>query len=123
MNRMKIFLPVVFLLSGVAAGQDSMTVEQAVQRVLQIHPVLGQALANIRAAEARTLQASSSQFPEISTDAVYAHIGPVPEFSFPAFGSIVLAPADNYDAHVSGKYTVFDFGKTSAAVDLSQSKE
>jgi outer membrane protein TolC len=119
---MKILMLAIFFLSGVAAGQDSITVEQAVQRVLQTHPVLGQALANIRAAEARTLQASSSQFPEISTDAVYTHIGPVPEFSFLAFGSIVLAPADNYDAHVSGKYTVFDFGKTSAAVDLSQSR-
>ena len=122
MNRMKIVLLATFFFSVVAAGQDSITVEQAVQRVLQIHPVLGQALANIRAAEARTLQASSSQFPEISTDAVYAHIGPVPEFSFPAFGSIVLAPQDNYDVHVSGKYTAFDFGKTSAAVDLSQSR-
>ena len=49
MNRMKIFLPVVFLLSGVAAGQDSMTVEQAVQRVLQTHPAIEQALASTRA--------------------------------------------------------------------------
>ena len=122
MNKMKKILPFVFLLSGAAAGQDSLTVEQAVKRVLQTHPVLEQALANIRAAEARTSQASSSQLPEISTDAAYTHIGPIPEFSFPAFGSIVLAPADNYDAHVSGKYTVFDFGKTSAAVDLSQSR-
>ena len=31
MHRMKIILPVVFFLSGVAAGQDSITVEQAVQ--------------------------------------------------------------------------------------------
>ena len=119
---MKIVSLIVLLLSGIAAGQDSLTVEQAVQRVLQTHPALEQALANIRAAEARTSQASSSQLPELSTDAAYTHIGPIPEFSFPAFGSIVLAPADNYDAHVSGKYTVFDFGKTSAAVDLSQSR-
>ena len=122
MHRMKIVSLIVLLLSGIAAGQDSLTVEQAVQRVLQTHPALEQALANIRAAEARTSQASSSQLPELSTDAAYTHIGPIPEFSFPAFGSIVLAPADNYDAHVSGKYTVFDFGKTSAAVDLSQSR-
>ncbi|MGA3287275.1 MAG: TolC family protein [Bacteroidota bacterium] len=122
MHRMKIVLFVFFFLGGVAAGQDSMTVEQAVQRVLQTHPVLEQALANIRAAEARALQASSSKFPEISTDAVYAHIGPVPEFSFPLFGSIVLAPQDNYDAHITGRFTLYDFGKTNTAVDLSQSR-
>jgi outer membrane protein len=122
MNRLKIVLPILILLNGVAPGQDSLTVEQAVQRVLQSHPVLEQALANIRAAEARTSQALSSQLPELSTDAAFTHIGPIPEFSFPSFGSIVLAPADNYDVHVSGKYTVLDFGKTSAAVDLSHSK-
>ncbi len=122
MNRMKIFLPVVFLLSGVAAGQDSMTVEQAVQRVLQTHPAIEQALASTRAAEARVSQTSSVRLPEITTEADYIHIGPIPEFNLPVLGNFVLAPADNYDAHVAGKYTVFDFGKTSAAVDLSQSK-
>jgi outer membrane protein TolC len=122
MNRLKIVLPILFLLHGVAAGQDSLTVEQAVQRVLQTHPAIEQMLANTRAAEARVSQTSSAKLPEVTTEADYAHIGPIPEFSFPAFGSIVLAPADNYDAHVLGKYTVFDFGKTSAAVDLSQSR-
>jgi outer membrane protein len=121
MNEMKIVLSAAFLLNGIAAGQDSITVEQAVQQVLQTHPVLEQALANTRAAEARSLQASSSQFPEISMDAVYAHIGPVPAFFFGG-QNLVLAPRDNYDAHVSAKYTVFDFGKTSTAVDLSQSR-
>jgi outer membrane protein TolC len=119
---MKIILSVVFFLSSVAAGQDSLTVEQAVQRVLQTHPALEQALANTRAAEARVLQTSSAKLPEVTTEADYAHIGPIPEFSFPVFGTFVLAPADNYDAHISGKYTLYDFGKTSSAVDLSQSK-
>ena len=122
MNRMKIVLSVVFLLSGVAAGQDSMTVEQAVQKVLQTHPAIKQALANTHAAEARVSQTSSARLPDITTEADYIHIGPIPEFNLPVLGNFVLAPADNYDAHVSGKYTVFDFGKTSAAVDLSQSR-
>ncbi|MGD0590697.1 MAG: hypothetical protein ABSA44_07865 [Bacteroidota bacterium] len=36
MNRMKIVLSIVFLLNGVAIGQDSMTVEPAIRRVLRI---------------------------------------------------------------------------------------
>jgi outer membrane protein len=103
-------------------AQDTLTVEQAVQRVLQTHPAIDQALANIRAGEARTSQASSANLPEVTTEAVYAHIGPVPEFSFPVLGSFVLAPADNYDAHVAGRYTFYDFGKTSATIDLSRSR-
>ena len=121
MNRMKIIISAVFFLAGAAAGQDSMTVEQAIQRVLQTHPAIKQALANTRAAEARASQTSSAKLPDVTTEAVYTHIGPIPEFSFPVFGSFVLAPQDNYDAHISGKYTVFDFGKTSAAIDASRS--
>jgi outer membrane protein len=103
-------------------AQDTLTVEQAVQRVLQTHPAIDQALSNIRAAEARTSQASSAKLPEVTTDATYAHIGPVPEFSFPVVGSFVLAPADNYDARVTSRYTFYDFGKTTAAIDLSSSR-
>ena len=100
-----------------------MTVEQAVQRVLQTHPALDQALANIRAAEARTSQASSAKLPDVTSEASYAHIGPVPAFSFPVLGSFVLAPADNYNAHVAGRYTFYDFGRTTTTVNLSKSRE
>ena len=123
MNKLSIFLLTSILLCGSAAGQDSMTVEQAVQRVLQTHPAIDQALANIRAAEARTSQASSAKLPSVTTEASYAHIGPVPEFTFPVLGSFVLAPADAYNAHVAGQYTFYDFGRTNSAVDLSRSRE
>jgi outer membrane protein len=103
-------------------AQDTLTVEQAVQRVLQTHPAIDQALANIRAGEARASQASSANLPEVTTEASYAHISPVPEFSFPVLGSFVLAPADNYDARVASRYTVYDFGKTSATIDLNRSR-
>ncbi len=112
-----------FLGFHMLCAQEALTVEQAVQRVLQTHPAIDQANANIRGAEARTLQASSANLPQVVTEADYAHIGPIPAFSFPGFGSFVLAPADNYDAHVAGQYTFYDFGKIGAAVDLSRSRE
>jgi outer membrane protein len=102
-------------------GQDSLTVEQAVQRVLQIHPAMKQALANTRAAEARVSQTFSTRFPDITTEAVYTHIGPVPAFFFGG-QDLVLAPQDNYDAHIVGRYTIYDFGKTSAVIDASRSR-
>jgi outer membrane protein len=121
MNRMKIIFSVIFFLSGVAAGQDSMTVEQAVQRVLRAHPAIQQALANTRAAEARVSQTSSAKLPDVTTEADYAHIGPVPAFFFGG-QNLVLAPEDNYDAHIVGRYTLYDFGKTRAAIDASRSR-
>jgi len=122
-NSVTLVLLSLMIASASTAGQDSLTVDRAVQRVLQTHPALDQARANIRAAEARTLQASSAKLPDVISEATYAHIGPVPAFSFPVFGTIVLAPQDNYNAHVAGQYTVYDFGKTSSAVDVSKSRE
>jgi len=112
---------VIFFLSSVAAGQDSMTVEQAVQRVLQTHPAIQQALANTRAAEARVSQTVSARFPDITTEAAYTHIGPIPAFFFGG-QNLVLAPQDNYDAHIVGRYTLYDFGKTSAIINASRSR-
>ena len=112
---------ILLIFINTAYAQDSLTVRQAVQRVLQIHPAIEQGLANTRAAEARVSQTSSAQLPDITTEAAYTHIGPVPAFFFGG-QNLVLAPEDNYDAHIIGKYTVYDFGKTSASVDLSQSR-
>jgi outer membrane protein len=122
MKLMKITTLVFILCISAAFAQDSLTVEQAVQRVLQTHPAIEQAMASTRAAEARVSQASSAKLPDVSTEANYMHIGPVPAFSFPGFGNLVLAPADNYDAHIVGRYTAYDFGKTNASVEVNQSK-
>ncbi|MCX6122094.1 MAG: TolC family protein [Ignavibacteriales bacterium] len=121
---MKLLIPIsslVLFFINISIAQDSLTVEQAVQRVLQIHPAIEQALANTRAAEARVSQISSARVPDITTEASYTHIGPVPAFFFGG-QNLVLAPEDNYDAHIVGRYTAYDFGKTSASEELSQAR-
>ena len=123
-HTMKHTLSVVLLILSftIARAQDTLTVGKAVERVLQTHPALLQARASVVASEARSEQTESARYPELASEATYTRIGPVPAFSFPVFGTIVLAPADNYDAHVSARYTVFDFGKTGADIDLSRSR-
>ena len=121
MNRMKIVLSIVFLFSGVAVGQDSMTVEQAVQRVLQTHPAIEQGLANTRAAEARAQQTSSMRMPDADIEASYTYLGPPIPFYFGVLGPFQFYPNNNYDAHVGAGYMLYDFGKTSAAIDAAQS--
>jgi outer membrane protein len=119
----KIFIAVItFFLLPSASAQDSLTVEQAVQRVLQTHPALEQATAAARAAEARYAQSQSAQDLDVSALAQYTRIGPIPAFNIPVMGSFLLAPDNNYDAHVTAQYTVYDFGKTNAVVDLSHSR-
>jgi outer membrane protein len=121
MKTLLIFLVLICVSFQVLDAQDSLTVERAVQLVLETHPAIKQAMADTRVAKARVSQTSSIRFPDITTEAAYTHIGPIPEFFFGG-QNLALAPEDNYDAHIVGRYTVFDFGKMTAAIDASQSR-
>ena len=111
-----------FLTVGTSMGQDTLTVNQAVQRVLEHHPAISQGNENVRAAEARVLQSASPSYPDVTTEASYTFLGPIAKLAFPGFGEFRLYPADNYDAHIAGRYTVYDFGKLDATVNVSRSR-
>ena len=67
-------------------------------------------------------KAQALTYPEVSTEADYLLLGPVAELPFPGFGVFKLYPADNYDAHIGGRYTVYDFGMIDATVDVAKSR-
>ena len=121
MRHLFIF-PLAFLMFNSAYAQDTLTVSQVVQRVLERHPAIEQASHNVRASEARVLQSTSATYPEVSTEAGYVFLGPIAKLAFPGFGEFRLYPADNYDAHIAGRYTVYDFGKIDATADLNRSR-
>jgi outer membrane protein len=100
-------------------GQDSLTVQAAVGRVLAQYPSIERAEALVRSAQAREGQAESGFLPGLGLDAAYTRIGPVPSLAFPGLGKFTLYPENNYDTHVGGSYTLLDFGKTRSAVDLA----
>ncbi len=102
---------------------DSLTVEQAVQLVLQNHPAIQQASQSVIAAGARVKQSRSAYYPEIEANAFYSRVGPVPSLEVPGLGSLALFPINNYNANLSVRHTFFDFGKRLAAVELAQSFE
>ena len=102
---------------GAAYAQDTLTVEQAVQRVVENHPAVVQASQNVRASEARLLQAETAKLPDAGFEGLYTRIGPVPELY-----DFKLYPENNYDAHIGGQYTVYDFGKASAAIEATRSR-
>jgi outer membrane protein len=111
-----------FLTMGTALGQDTLTVTQAIQRVLERHPAIAQGNESVRAAEARVLQSASPSYPDITTEASYTFLGPIAKLAFPGLGEFRLYPADNYDAHVTGRYTVYDFGRIDATVNMTKSR-
>lgn len=105
-----------------AFAQESLTVEQAVQSALETHPAIKEARAAKRAGQERIGAARSGLYPQISTEAAYTRVGPVPELTIPSMGSFKFMPENNYDIHVAARYSLFDFGRTDAAVALMRSR-
>lgn len=103
-------------------AQDSLSVTQVIRAVLLHHPLVARAAADMRAQEARIAETRSARYPSFGAEATYVRIGPVPELSFPGLGLFRLAPENNYDAHIGGRMTVYDFGKTSAAVSVDEAR-
>jgi outer membrane protein len=122
----KILFAVVCLSVCVAqsgrAQQDSLTVDQAVKRVLDTNPLLSQSTAMIRMSEARVMQAEAANNIFVTAEAGYTRLDPVSALSFPGFGEIPVFTPNNFDAHIGAQYTLYDFGKSSATVDVNRSR-
>jgi outer membrane protein len=102
------------------APSDSFTVQQAVQRVLERHPAVSQALETVQASVARVDQDRSPYYPKADAEIGYTRLGPIAKLDVPILGSFKLFPENNYDGHLSVEQTVFDFGKTRASIDLGE---
>ena len=111
-----------FLCLQASYGQDSLTIEQAVQRATGAHPSVEQALQMMQVSEARVLENTISDYPSVAATALYTRLGPVAALSIPMLGDFKLYPENNYDAHIGARYTLYDFGKRDASVGLASSR-
>ena len=104
----------------VMAAEEPLTIEKTIRMVRENNPALKAAADDVSAADARITQSRSAYFPQISASAGYTYLDPVSEMSF--FGSPMLkfAPNNNYEAKVTAKATLFDFGKRGSTVDLAK---
>jgi outer membrane protein len=108
------------LVSAQAGPSDSITVDQAIGLTLQNHPAIRQAEYGMTASRARIDVSRSAGYPDISLDGKYVRIGPVPQFNLPGEGPLDLAPYNNYDLHLGLRQTLYDFGRTTAAIRLAE---
>ena len=125
MKRSLFALPALFLIiNGLPARSqtsDSLTIEQAVRQVIERHPMVEQASEALQASRARVEQSRSSYYPVSGVELGYVRLDPISEMGFPGLGSFQLFSENNFDEHISLRQTIYDFGKTSAALDLSLS--
>ncbi|OGX83543.1 hypothetical protein BEN49_01945 [Hymenobacter coccineus] len=137
MGRSPLLLGAALLLAGPALAQnqpglpasaqaiglasDSLTLGGTVQAVLDANPGLTNLTELANAASGRLAQSQAGFLPQITGTATYTRLDPVSKV---AFGNDVLSfvPNNNFDAHLTAQYELLDFGKRSAATNLSRSQ-
>ena len=103
-----------------APAKTPLTLDQAIQLVRKNNPALKAAAEEITAADARITQSRSAYFPQISASAGYTWLDTVSKIDLGS-GVMQFMPNDNYDAKVTAKATLLDFGKRGTTVNLARS--
>jgi outer membrane protein len=101
--------------------ETQLTLEKSIQLVRQNNHSLKAAEEESNAAEARVTKSRSALFPQVTASAGYTYIDPVSEMSFGGSSPIRFMPNNNYDAKVTAKATIFDFGKRFNTIDIALS--
>ncbi len=102
-----------------APAETALTLETAIHLVRENNPALKAAAEEITAADARVTRSRSAYFPQITASAGYTWLDPVSEVSLNGGAPLQFMPHDNYDAKVTARATLLDFGKRGNNVDLA----
>lgn len=126
-NIMKLSFTSILLLVGLLAQAQPASVPNDLRTLIQQananYPVLKQQQEQIRAGELRVDVARTAMRPNVNLNGSYTYITPVPQFAVPINGQEVLAklaPNNNINANVAVGQTIYDFGRTEAAVRQAQ---
>ena len=109
--------------SAAEAPTDApLTLDAAIHLVRENNPSLKAAAEEITAADARVTRSRSAYFPQITASAGYTWLDPLSEISFEGKAPMQFMPHDNYDAKVTARATLLDFGKRGNNASASSSK-
>jgi outer membrane protein len=126
-----ILLISILLFSRIVTGQntiaefttDSVDLQKLVTSVIETYPTVLKAREAINMAEAGVGLANSGYYPDIDFGASYVRIGPVPSITIPNMGTFEMAPANNYNASVNIRQTIYDFSKTKTSIQVAESSK
>jgi outer membrane protein TolC len=100
---------------------DSLTLGGTVQAVLDANPGVTNLTELAAAASSRLSQTQAGFLPQITGTATYTRLDPVSHAEFGGAG-FQFAPNNNFDAHITAQYEIYDFGKRAAGTELSRSQ-
>ncbi len=99
----------------------TLTLQEAIQTALRIHPALQSSEFAVQGAEARAKQAESSYYPQIGGAAIQTNGSVRTNALFSPSGSLIEPNRSDFSVGVSARQTVYDFGQTFSKVDAQRS--
>ena len=114
----------VLCLSTPLSAQESgtLTVDQTIQRVIATHPSVKQAEEAVKSAGYNIKMAQAAFLPILSASASYTRMEPVATVHFEDM-NLSFDPKNNYNAGVSLRQSIYDFGKNRPKVEAAKEKE
>jgi outer membrane protein TolC len=104
-----------------ATAGDSLSLESTVRSVLDANPAINALQEEVNQAQSRLNETRTYLKPVIDGTASYTRIDPVVKIPL-GDATFQLAPANNYDTHISARYTLLDFGRANAAIEAAKNR-
>jgi outer membrane protein len=104
--------------------RDSLSLEEAIDRVIGNHYQVKVAQEEMSAAQAQEGVNRSGYLPSVGFTGTYTGLNPISAISLPFPGSseIGIFPPNNYNVNVNVRMTLIDFGRTGAGIDFAKAR-
>ena len=124
MSKSLFILASFLCLSPVLPAQttDTLTLNETIQRVLATYPSVKQAEEAVRSAGYNIKMARAALLPILNASASYTRIEPVATVHFEDM-DLSFSPKNNYDAGISLRQSIYDFGKNRPKIEAAKEKE
>lgn len=101
---------------------DTLTLDETIRRVVNTYPSVRQAEEAIKTAGYNVKLAQAALLPILSASASYTRIEPVAKVHFEEL-DLSFSPNDNYNAGISIRQLIYDFGKNRPKIEAAKERE
>lgn len=105
-----------------AQVKDTLTLDATIQRVMTTYPTVKQAEEAVKSAGYHIKMARAALLPILNASASYTRIEPVATVHFDEM-DLSFSPKNNYNAGISLRQLIYDFGKNRPQIEAAKEKE
>lgn len=107
---------------GMAQTADTLTLNETIRRVVTTYPTVKQAEEAVKSAGYNIKMARAALLPVLNASASYTRIEPVSTVHFEDM-DLSFDPKNNYNAGVSLRQSIYDFGKNRPKIEAAKGRE